>query len=297
MTCNAWNHTPDCNCGWGGIFHAPADSIHEHWLHFVRHRTPNAVCPACGADVFFYQSPFGGKVYFDELQPPWPKHPCMDSQLQNVRQVAPERVTIPSYLSDPAHRWRPLICKSIKKGNECVELAVAASDDVRTLFGKLSKKVLDMGAPFFIRFVSKGAYEISTLRAKHDEPCEIRFMAFSHFADLVDANRPPTKVKPFGIRPERKPAGTSKRHVQREKIKVPPASVPVSYLNGGEKKIRTQSITEQTGEHARKPLSLPSNPKSLKRKADSTTKADPKKEVIQDTVIQLAFARALKIIH
>lgn len=31
--------------------------------------------------MFFYQSPFGGKVFFDELGPPWPKHPCTDSGL------------------------------------------------------------------------------------------------------------------------------------------------------------------------------------------------------------------------
>ena len=39
---------------------------------------PNARCPVCGAAVYFYQSPDGGKVYFDELGHPWPKHPCMD---------------------------------------------------------------------------------------------------------------------------------------------------------------------------------------------------------------------------
>lgn len=40
---------------------------------------PNAYCPACGATVFFYQSPHGGRVFFDALGPPWPKHPCTDN--------------------------------------------------------------------------------------------------------------------------------------------------------------------------------------------------------------------------
>jgi len=40
---------------------------------------PNAHCPVCGAEVFFYQSPYGGRVFFDELGPPWPKHPCTDN--------------------------------------------------------------------------------------------------------------------------------------------------------------------------------------------------------------------------
>lgn len=40
---------------------------------------PNARCPVCGAAVYFYQSPYGGRVFFDELGPPWPKHPCTDN--------------------------------------------------------------------------------------------------------------------------------------------------------------------------------------------------------------------------
>ncbi|MCP5391909.1 MAG: hypothetical protein H6920_09855 [Sphingomonadaceae bacterium] len=40
---------------------------------------PNARCPVCGAPVFFYESFTGGRVFFDELGPPWPKHPCTDN--------------------------------------------------------------------------------------------------------------------------------------------------------------------------------------------------------------------------
>jgi hypothetical protein len=39
---------------------------------------PNADCPVCGQPVFFYQNEHGSRVYFDELCPPWPKHPCTD---------------------------------------------------------------------------------------------------------------------------------------------------------------------------------------------------------------------------
>ena len=42
---------------------------------------PNAHCPVCGEPVFFYQSPYGGRVFFDELGPPWPKHPCTDTNV------------------------------------------------------------------------------------------------------------------------------------------------------------------------------------------------------------------------
>lgn len=44
-----------------------------------RYVNANAKCPVCGADVFFYQNEFGSRIYFDELGPPWPKHPCIDN--------------------------------------------------------------------------------------------------------------------------------------------------------------------------------------------------------------------------
>jgi hypothetical protein len=43
---------------------------------FARLVRPNADCPVCGRPVFFYQNSFGSRVFFDELGPPWPKHPC-----------------------------------------------------------------------------------------------------------------------------------------------------------------------------------------------------------------------------
>ncbi len=72
--CNAFNHPSWCRCGWGGEGHAGQPG--EHVESYVN---PNARCPVCGVSVFFYQSPDGGRVYFDELGPPWPKHPCTSS--------------------------------------------------------------------------------------------------------------------------------------------------------------------------------------------------------------------------
>lgn len=92
--CNAWNHAPGCTCGWGGVGHLGirgpgtysqyATGSPYSWVPPIRHTfesfiNPNARCPVCGEPVFFYQSPFGGRVFFDELGPPWPKHPCTDN--------------------------------------------------------------------------------------------------------------------------------------------------------------------------------------------------------------------------
>ena len=99
-----YNHFPHCTCefcenarrGWvsHGSHHA-GGKLGSNWVSWRRplqatadYVIPNARCPACGVPVFFYQSPAGGRVFFDELGPPWPKHPCMDT---------PERA-----------RWKPL---------------------------------------------------------------------------------------------------------------------------------------------------------------------------------------------
>lgn len=92
MGCNAWNHPPNCNCGWGGVWYG--SNNRDGWLLNKRtkrdlgyqkatsdslaggYTDPNALCPVCGAAVYFYESPYGGKIFFDELGPPWPKHPC-----------------------------------------------------------------------------------------------------------------------------------------------------------------------------------------------------------------------------
>ena len=57
------------------------------WVEFPSYVNPNAHCPVCGAEVYFYQSPYGGRVFFDELGPPWPKHPCTSSDDSSVRRT------------------------------------------------------------------------------------------------------------------------------------------------------------------------------------------------------------------
>lgn len=96
MGCNAWNHPPSCDCGWGGDtgggggFAGPERSPQPaevgSWgryeaAHLTSFTIPNARCPVCQASVFFYQSEHGGRVFFDPpLGPPWPKHPCTDNR-------------------------------------------------------------------------------------------------------------------------------------------------------------------------------------------------------------------------
>ena len=82
--------------------------------------SPNARCPLCGASVYFYANEQGSRVFFDELGPPWPKHPCTDNPTRQVttaggRQApSPRDFSIaqrPSGMRD--RRWKPYVVKDI----------------------------------------------------------------------------------------------------------------------------------------------------------------------------------------
>lgn len=106
------NHPPGCNCGWGGGWHGggygssggyssfssttlnPSRESHRRYspspasfiYKSIRNMhakvlsgawtEPNAICPECCQGVYFIKTENGGRVYFDELGPPWPKHVC-----------------------------------------------------------------------------------------------------------------------------------------------------------------------------------------------------------------------------
>lgn len=100
--CNAHNHPPNCRCGWGGDGHKGKSTGNQTSSVYIPRSSGvdrnnqqtatrvnkssfvscNAVCPVCGASVYFYQSKDGGRVYFDSMGWPWPKHPCTDSSVK-----------------------------------------------------------------------------------------------------------------------------------------------------------------------------------------------------------------------
>lgn len=96
--CNAHNHPPGCPCGWGGVWYGHSNTESD-WLFRREPRprklgqqrgtssllaggftVPNSRCPVCNASVYYYESPYGGRVFFDSLGPPWPKHPCTSGE-------------------------------------------------------------------------------------------------------------------------------------------------------------------------------------------------------------------------
>lgn len=94
MGCNAHNHPPGCDCGFGGDTGGGFFSS-NFWgsgdvpmpQNVVRQVTFNTTCPLCGEPCYYYENEFGSKVWFDELGVPWTKHPCFvsETRLQSNR--------------------------------------------------------------------------------------------------------------------------------------------------------------------------------------------------------------------
>ena len=106
MGCNGNGHHASCECGWGGVFHASSSSQAPvpgaQPLTLAAYTDPTARCPVCDARVFFYRSPDNGRVFFDQLGPPWPKHECTTRDIWSADRVNTDQRQ--TWLAD----WRPI---------------------------------------------------------------------------------------------------------------------------------------------------------------------------------------------
>jgi len=197
--CNAWNHPPDCTCGWGGegngggggySFAGVKNRYHFSGLQaangriwskgsgcsFESYTVPNAKCPVCDAPVFFYQSPHGGRVFFDELGPPWSKHPCTDNPAA-VSIVTPVFV-FPSEEAWPADKplghslsslfadgWRPLVVSKYWHKDGLLFFSGCTDDVVKHDFGLKSSEGIDFESPIFCRKMEDSRYDISWVKS------------------------------------------------------------------------------------------------------------------------------------
>lgn len=218
--CNAHNHHPGCNCGWGGGFSGGGPWRHSTstysgvaqipvWLksvtpHINSYTNPNARCPVCGDNVFFYQSSHGGRVYFDELGPPWPKHPCTDKRTIPDRPMMPQSANVYMW---QRQGWKPFEVKAF--------LAEAAG--LPSLYFTVVKGV-SQGVPITIHVIEPSFYErihedVSLIfaHAKFESPDEVAlsfldnenvefkvrgFYSLSHARQEYDNCQPETMRKP-----------------------------------------------------------------------------------------------------
>ena len=166
---------------------------------------PNATCPVCKKRVFFYQNEFGSRVYFDELGPPWPKHPCTDIQTSRKRErafpfvrVEEERVMLidavkvlrenlngpfrDKYRKSP---WQALgVRKHFRDGKKALIVADWLENPKRKPFcftTEVPKTRLQEGSPFFFR-----ALTVSYLNPKTLEEERSVIKPMPDLLDLVD---------------------------------------------------------------------------------------------------------------
>jgi hypothetical protein len=186
--CNAHNHSSDCPCGFGGdtgggggpravtLARWYAEEVLERpvsvgWAKDSRgtvegYVNPNAHCPVCGKLVYFYRSPYDGRVFFDELGWPWPKHGCTDNgrEPRRVAHDAPE-AKAPRLVSQwRLEGWRPLLsarahasadsqCVTGDFGDVFLELRVARAEKI------------DINGPLLMRAVRPYLFEMTFLHS------------------------------------------------------------------------------------------------------------------------------------
>lgn len=187
-----YNHPPDCMCGWCYKTAAAPRPVTDYLFSETRFRTyesftnPNAICPACKETVFFYQSPYGGKVYFDELGPPWPKHPCTDlsSPPANTtpRDSGRERTIKPAQWLGT--QWKPLAIRRILLADEWwvihAEL-LQTGEYLRLLPENRPDDSLRSSVAQFSGWDENGYGVISYLNRNTGEPTDFRVYKYSHY--------------------------------------------------------------------------------------------------------------------
>ena len=129
--------------------------------------------------MYFYKSPYGGRVYFDDLGPPWPKHPCTD----HVRTDLHPSGKLEKFVSKKETGWRPFFCTGLHSHQKEYGVIVLTSQNEHgetELYAHYDHKLVDHRSPFFIRkhITNQHCYEISTLNSQNQFPYEIRFSAF-----------------------------------------------------------------------------------------------------------------------
>lgn len=144
---------------------------------------PNALCPVCGASVFYYQNKSGSRVFFDDLGWPWPKHPCTDNPVSQSSRIKRPRATTRRVAGSFANPTTLYELDGIKETNGQLEIRfrnIANRQIVRTLRFSLEElhqqdwEITDLkDAPSFVirkhphefslRFISVRRGKIGTL--------------------------------------------------------------------------------------------------------------------------------------
>lgn len=209
MSCNAWNHSSNCSCGWGGDGHLGRGTLFTDLVRTnITFRTcrelqqgftnPNSKCPVCKCHVFFFSSPFGGRVFFDELGPPWTKHPCTDTGRPVT--ALPIKISLPSELVVEFEKngWVPFMCqdiRSVRNYPATSQITGFVRSQKQTFF--VVKDGLSKDFPFLIKYGPQQEIWLSTILSTKSEIKADNFRAFEYESDLHELmlNTSSTEVK------------------------------------------------------------------------------------------------------
>jgi hypothetical protein len=205
--CNARNHSVNCSCGFGGPGHLGRWSANvlasplsfKTRNNYVEYVHPNAECPVCGASVFFYQSPNGGRVYFDELGPPWPKHPCTTSASTLPRQA---NAAPTAQFAWQRAGWSPLLHTQAHTISPTrLKFTGFIADEQITLYvprlafdGETNVKQSSFALACHVRRFEEETYEVSVLHASYKA---YLMMGYLSQIEAENANDHLRKTKPI----------------------------------------------------------------------------------------------------
>jgi len=206
MACNGHNHSPYCNCGWGGGnrgYKNPRPKTKKSTKIIKKNNrkynyipkietyksftVPNVQCNCCGQKIFFYQSPYEGKVFFEELGPPWKKHccepQCCKSSKKNIPKPIEKHINIDKKSTWERRKWIPCI--------------IISETIINTHINKVTvKSVVDMNQ--YIFFIQKNFFKfnfrkgfIISLKKQNELKYEISFYLKKEYNIFVnrDANQ------------------------------------------------------------------------------------------------------------
>lgn len=182
MPCNAHGHPPSCDCGWGGVNYDPwKPKLNVDWSKPISHTVPNASCPVCSARVFFYRSQDGGAVFFDDLGPPWPKHPCTSTSTHRQAEKISQERNKKKKKRKKLKLWWPYPCSRAESLPHGEGACLYGPDDKR-LYVKTKSTKIPAQTPIWIRPYpgELGKYQISTFRLIDGVIKEQGYIAYSY---------------------------------------------------------------------------------------------------------------------
>ena len=155
---------------------------------------PNAKCPVCGAAVFFYQAPNGGRVFFDELGPPWPKHPCTDNGGVPIKLYRYEAASATRTPSCMGQGWDPLFILGVLGRHKYVyEVKCNYRDSAITIYfiKRRSRHAsfiegITRDTIAFLKTPRNGHHEVSLLSASG---VPISVLAYSRLSEAIEESR------------------------------------------------------------------------------------------------------------